>query len=112
VGNDRARQATLEGTIFDRPLSLSDFQRLMRAWQAKWDSADTGRFAHSICPDVTLRRWFEGQKEERRVVCTMSRVLSGHYSVRSHLGIFRIFEDLKCVCAEDYETMDHLMWQC
>jgi hypothetical protein len=21
---------------------------LMRAWQVKWDSADTGRFAHSI----------------------------------------------------------------
>jgi hypothetical protein len=44
VGNelidDRARQAALEGTIFDRPLSSSDFQilarpALMRALQAK-----------------------------------------------------------------------------
>jgi hypothetical protein len=60
----------LESTIFDRPLSSSDFQflarpALMRAWQAKWDSAVTGRFAHSIFPDVTPRPWFEGQKEER-----------------------------------------------
>jgi hypothetical protein len=36
--HDRARQAVLEGTIFDRPLSSSDFQSLakpalMRAWQ-------------------------------------------------------------------------------
>jgi hypothetical protein len=43
----------LEGSIFERPLSTSDFQSLarltlMRAFQAKWDSADTGRFAHSI----------------------------------------------------------------
>jgi hypothetical protein len=60
----------------------------MRAWQAKWDSAGTGRFAHYIFPDVTLWNWFEGQKEERRFICTVSRVLSGHCSVRSHLGRF------------------------
>jgi hypothetical protein len=54
VGNelvdDQARQTALEGTSFQslaRPV-------LMRAWQAKWDSADTGRFAHSNFPDVTL----------------------------------------------------------
>jgi hypothetical protein len=52
VGNelvdDRARQAALEGTIFDRPLSSSYFQSLarlalIRAWQAKWNS---GRFTY------------------------------------------------------------------
>jgi ribonuclease HI len=69
VGNELvdewARQAALEDSIFDRTLSTSDFQSLarpalMRARQAKWFSADTGRFAH-----VTIRPWFEGQKEER-----------------------------------------------
>jgi hypothetical protein len=44
VGNElvyeRARQAALEVSIFDKPLSSSDFQSfarpaLMRAWQAK-----------------------------------------------------------------------------
>jgi hypothetical protein len=59
-----------------------------------------------------FRLWFEGQKEKKRVVCTVSRVLSGHCSVRSHLDRFRIVEDLMCVCAEDYETVDHLIWQC
>jgi hypothetical protein len=74
--NKRARQMAFEGSIFDRPLSSSDFQSLgrpalMRAWQAKWDSADTGRFTHSIFPDVILRPRFEGQNEERRfyVLC-------------------------------------------
>jgi hypothetical protein len=65
-------------------------------------------FCHSIFPDVTLR----GQNEERRFVCTVSRVLSGHCSVRSHLGRFRIVEDLMCVCAGVYETVDHLIWHC
>jgi hypothetical protein len=73
LADERARQAALEGSIFDRPLSSNDFQglarpALMRAWQAKWDSADTGRFAHSIFPNVTLRPWFEGQKEERSLI--------------------------------------------
>jgi hypothetical protein len=45
-------------------------------------------------------------------VCTVSRVLSGHCSVRSHLGRFRIVEDQMCVCAGDYETVDHLIWHC
>jgi hypothetical protein len=61
---------------------------------------------------MTLRPWFEGQKEERSFVCTVSRVLSGHCSVRSHLGRFRIVEDLMCVCAGDYETVDHFIWHC
>jgi hypothetical protein len=48
-----ARQVALESSIFDRPLFLTDFQSLarptlMRARQAKWDSADTVRFAHFI----------------------------------------------------------------
>jgi hypothetical protein len=45
-------------------------------------------------------------------VCTLSRVLSGHCSVRSHLGRFRIVEDLMGVFAGDYETVDHLIWHC
>jgi hypothetical protein len=121
VGNElvdeQVRQAALQGSIFDGPSSSSDFQSLarlasMKAWQAKWYSAVTGRLVHSIFPDVTLRPWFEGQKEERSFVCTVSRVLSGHCSVRSHLGKLRIVEDLMCVCAGDYETVNHLIWHC
>jgi hypothetical protein len=87
------------------PSSTDNFQSLdipalMRAWQAKWDSAYTGGFTHSIFPDVTLRLWFGSQKEERSFVCTVSRVLSGHCSVRSHLDTFRIDEDLMCVCVQ------------
>jgi hypothetical protein len=42
--DERAREVALEGFIYDRPLTPSDFQSLarpalMRAWQAKWDSA-------------------------------------------------------------------------
>jgi hypothetical protein len=50
---------------------------MLKHWQAEWDVADTGRFAHSIIPKVTTRAWFEGHREERGFVCTISRVMSG-----------------------------------
>jgi hypothetical protein len=74
--------------------------------------ADTGRFTHSIQPRVSLRPWFEGQKEKRSFVTSVSRILSGHSSVRSHLDGFGIVEDPMCVCLKDYETVDHLFWHC
>jgi hypothetical protein len=40
----------------------------------------------------------------------MSRVLSGHFSVRSHLGRVRNVEDLMSVCADDYETVKDSGW--
>jgi hypothetical protein len=60
--------ASLNGAVFDRPLSPVDFQGLarsvlLREWQGKWDGADTGRFAHFILPGVSLRPWFEGGQE-------------------------------------------------
>jgi hypothetical protein len=112
-----ARYASLNGSIFDRPLPPCDYQSfarpvLLREWQRKWDLADTGRFAHFILPKVSLRPWFEGQKEERTFVISVSRIMSEHSSVRSYLERFRIVEDLMCVCLKDFETVDHLIWHC
>jgi hypothetical protein len=62
----------LEGFIFDRPLSPSDFQSLarpalMRTWQAKCDSADTGRFAFGLSPvfeGLKVRFYFFVEKKK------------------------------------------------
>jgi hypothetical protein len=112
-----ARYASLNGSIFDRPPSPCDFQSLarpilLREWQRRWDLADHGRFAHSILPRVLLRPWFEGQKEERSFVTSVSRIISRHSSVRSHLDRFGIVEGPMCVCLQDYGTVDHLIWHC
>jgi hypothetical protein len=71
-------------------------------------------FAESI----TIRPWFEGQKEERSFVTSVSieyieyRIMSGHSSVRLHLDKFRIVEYPMCECLQDYETVDHFIWHC
>jgi hypothetical protein len=109
--------ASLNGSIFDRPLSSCNFQSLtrpvlLREWQKKWDLADTSRFAHSILPTESQRPWFEGQKMKRSFVTSVSRIMSRHSSVLSHLDRFRIVEDPMCVCLKDYGTEDHLIWHC
>jgi hypothetical protein len=81
--DERGRNAALNGAVFDRPLPPVDLKGparsvLLREWQGKCDAADTGRFAHSILPRVFRRPWFEGLREDRKFVSTVSRIMSGH----------------------------------
>jgi hypothetical protein len=117
IVDERARNAAWNGAFFDRTLPPVDFQGLarsvlLREWQGKWDDADSGRFAHSILPKVSLRPWFEGQRKDRKFVSTVSRIMSSHCASRLHLSIFEIVEEAMCVCLRDYETVDHFIWHC
>jgi hypothetical protein len=85
----------------------------MRAWQAKWDSADTGRFAHSIFPDVTLRHWGPKGGEKVCLHCVESFI----WTLLCSIASWKISNCWKsdvcvCVCAGDYETVNHLIWHC
>jgi hypothetical protein len=87
IVDERARHAELNGAVFDIPLPPMDFQGLARfvlltEWQRKRDAADTGRFAHSILPKVSLRPWFDGQGEQRKFFSTVLRIMSGQCTAR------------------------------
>jgi hypothetical protein len=76
----------LNGAVFDRPLPPDNLQGLTRSVllkkkQEKWNATDTGRFAHSILPGVSLRPWFEGQREHIHFVFTVSSIMSGNHSI-------------------------------
>jgi hypothetical protein len=45
-------------------------------------------------------------------VTTISRVMSGHCSIRARLERIRIVGDPICVCMMNYETVDHIIWEC
>jgi hypothetical protein len=46
-------------------------------------------------------------------VTTISRVMFRHCSIRAHLERFRIVVgDPICVCMMNYETVDHIIWEC
>jgi hypothetical protein len=85
---------------------------MKQQWKIKWNSCEEGRLAHSIFPNITDKPWFHELPEERKIITTISRIITGHCSVKSHLNRFNIVEDPLCVCQENYETVDHLLWEC
>jgi hypothetical protein len=117
VADGLARQAVESGTVHGQMRVVNDHMILARKamvkhWQHDWRRGDTGRFAHSIRPVVSVKPCFDGQAEERSFVTTISRVMSGHCSIRAHLERFRIVGDPICVCVMNYETVDHIIWEC
>jgi hypothetical protein len=98
---ERARIARLNGAVFERPLPPVDFHGLaryvlLRIWQENSDAADTdGIFSHSILPRVFLRPWFDGQREDRKFVYTVSRIMC--LVIVSHLNRFKIVEGAICI---------------
>jgi hypothetical protein len=50
------------------------------------------------------------KRKDRKFVSTVSRIMSGHCTARSHLSRFRIVEGAMCIFLKDYETVDHLIW--
>jgi hypothetical protein len=38
--------------------------------------------------------------------------LSGNCSIRAHLERFEIVRDPICVCMMNYDTVDHIIWEC
>jgi hypothetical protein len=107
AGNERAdfevRQATLGNMVYDAQTVARDLlpiakQRMLDKWQKRWEIAETGRFSHSIFPRVSLRPWFDEWRAERRIITTVSRIISGHCGVRAHLKRFSIVDGSMCVC--------------
>jgi hypothetical protein len=117
VADGLARQAVESGSVHGQMTVANDHrilarQAIVKQWQHAWRTGDTGRFAYSIRPVVSVKPWFDGQVEERSSVTTLSRVMSGHCSIRAHLERFRIVGDPICVCMMNYETVDHIIWKC
>jgi ribonuclease HI len=117
IADEMAKNATINGTTSTQPPIPNDFRKLtkhhmMQKWTNKWKNCDTGRLTHSIFQEFAVKPWFHECQEDRRVVTTISRIITGHCSVKSHLQRFNIVDDPLCVCQQNYETVDHLLWEC
>jgi hypothetical protein len=84
---------------------------MLNEWQKSCKVAETGKFSHFIFPRVSLRPWFEEWRTERKLITTVLRIISGHCGVRAHLKRFSIVDGSMCVCLEDHETVDHIIWK-
>jgi hypothetical protein len=85
-------------------------QRMLDEWQKSWEVAETGRFLQSIFLKISLRPWFEECRTKRKLITTASSIISGHCGVRAHLKRLSIVDGSMCVCLEDYETVNHIVY--
>jgi hypothetical protein len=85
---------------------------MLDEWQKSWKVAETGSFSHSIFPRVSLRPWFGAWRTERKLITTVSKIISGHCVVRAHRKRFGIVDGSMCVCLEYHEPVDHIIWKC
>jgi hypothetical protein len=65
VADGLARQAVESGPIHGQMTVANDLrilakQAIVKQWQHVWQTGDTGRFAHSILPLVSVKPWFDG----------------------------------------------------
>jgi ribonuclease HI len=117
IADEMAKNASSSENVSDIPPFPNYYkkiskQNMLQQWQIKWTNSNTGRLTHSIFPKIQTKPWFADIQEERGFVSTISRIMTGHSSVRSHLHRFNIVDNPICVCQENYETVDHLLWEC
>jgi hypothetical protein len=74
---------------------------LMEGWQSSWDGNDFGRYVYSW-PVVSFLPWF--------IIFMINRMMANHSCFRGHLGRIGIVESP--ICSRDYETIDHVLWNC
>ena len=120
-GNERAdslaKVGAIEGEIYDRPIAYNEYFSILRqstltGWQSSWDADDLGRWLHSIVPKVSTKAWFKGLDVSRDFIRVMSRLMSNHYTLNSHLFRIKLAESNHCVCGDGYHDIEHVIWSC
>lgn len=120
-GNEKADERAREGTgraperfslPVGRDLINMPKKTLIVGWQRQWTEDELGRFTHSIMPKVSYKPYLLHTKLSRSQWTVLGRLLSNHYRRHSHLQRINIVDDALCVCGHNYETPDHMLWEC
>lgn len=86
--------------------------RSINLWQSAWNAGIKGRFCHSILPIVSTQAWFNDFGFSRREIVLLSKLISNHSRLPSHLKRNNIVEDDTCQCGEGVASPDHLLFDC
>jgi hypothetical protein len=106
-----AGEAVQGGTEFAAPVRPSDFRPLSSECWTVGSVAGAGVGSVDIPIQFCLRSlWNLGLGV--LVVTSMNRMMFNHACLRNHFERIIIVENLVCVCLEDYEKIDHVMWSC
>ena len=120
-GNEKAdslaKVGAIDGDIYERPIAYDEFysilrQRTLNSWQSSWNSDELGRWLHSIFPKVSTKAWFKGLDVGRDFIRVMSRLMSNHYTLNTHLFRIGLVDSNHCVCGDGYHDIEHVVWSC
>jgi hypothetical protein len=107
-----ASENLYRGGALECDLCLQMKSCLLMDWQSKWDGGDMGRYAFSVFPRVWLSPWFLDLVADRPVIKVISRLISNHNRVKTHLSRINIVAAALCGGGCNYETVDHILWSC
>ena len=60
----------------------------------------------------TTKPWFYKKKLPRKIITTINRCRSGHYSLASSLAKIGLASNSKCECGNELQDINHIFWQC
>lgn len=123
MGNERADE--LANDAHDNPDEIVEISRhfnetsheyynnsLLHQWKEDWSSSDKGRFCFSIIPKINKVPWYKCTKFTRAEITFWNRIISNHTRSANSLNRFKIVNNPKCSCGENYQTIDHLLFEC
>lgn len=84
-----------------------DVNKLIRAWQARYDAQDKGQWTKYMIPDLTQR-----YKLPLKLDHYTSQLLTGHGDFNSKLHGFKLVPSPNCACGNGAETVRHVLLAC
>lgn len=118
VVDELAQQAINEPEInHDIALHFSEIPAARRAallekWQMQWNNSDKGRFCYSIIPKIKTTAWYKETPFDRKSIIFWNRIISNHTRCKNSLNRFLIINSPLCSCGDNYQTIDHLIFEC
>ena len=102
----------LFGEYFNQELKSKMVRQTVLDWKHKWSQSDKGRFCYSILPNPSTISWFQNIKLSRKTITAINRIIANHSICASSLQRFNIVNNATCSCGENYETVDHKLFEC
>jgi hypothetical protein len=76
-------------------------------WQAEWITS---------CKAAATKQYFPSVRDRLGTKLTLTTklaaVLTGHRKTRAYLYRFKLRDDARCICGQNDQTMDHLLFHC
>jgi len=76
-------------------------------WEREWTTSQKASATRQYFPTVQDRL-----RSKIKLTPKISAVLTGHGMMKAYLHRFHLSDEATCTCGNEYQTMDHILFQC